>query len=283
VPHRPFRFGVSGRGDSLAQWEDFARKAEDLGYSTLLLPDHFGPQFAPLIALGVAAQATHTLRFGTLVLDNDFRHPTVLAKEAATLDVLTEGRFELGIGTGSSTADNEQSGIPLDPPAARYERLVETICIVKSFFVDDAVTFKGQHYQVSGLRAFPKPVQRPHPPLLMGARGPRMLRLAAKEADIIGVMGPDESAAERLALIRATAGERYARLEFNALYLRVQVDGQPRTSLPEFSNMNGLTGSRSEIVEYLQRRRETLDVSYIAVIGTAIDAFAPVVAELAGT
>jgi probable F420-dependent oxidoreductase len=282
VHHRPFRFGVSGRGDTLAQWRDFARKAEDLGYSTLLLPDHFGPQFAPLIALGVAAQATRTLRFGTLVLDNDFRHPAVLAKEAATLDVLTEGRFELGIGTGSRPEDNEQAGIPLDPPVARYERIVETIRILKSFFADDSVTFDGRHYHVSGLRGYPKPVQQPSPPLLMGASGPRMLRLAAREADIIGVMGPDESASERMALVRAAAGERYAHLEFNTLYLRVQVDGQPSTSIAEFSHLAGLSGSRSEVIEYLERRRETLDVSYVAVIGTAIDAFAPVVAELAG-
>jgi probable F420-dependent oxidoreductase len=283
VPHRRFRFGVTGRGDTLAQWRDFARKAEDLGYSTLLLPDHFGPQLAPLIALGVAAQATRTLRFGTLVLDNDFRHPAVLAKEAATLDLLTDGRFELGIGTGSRPEDNEQTGIPLDPPGVRYERIVETIRIVKSFFAQDSVTFDGKHYQVSGLRAYPKPVQQPHPPLLMGAQGPRMLRLAAKEADIIGVMGPDESAGERMALLRDAAGDRYAQLEFNTLYLRVRVDGNPTTDLPGFSNMAGLVGSKSEIVEYLQRRRETLDVSYIGVIGTAIEAFAPVVAALVGT
>src|SRR5437762_503715 len=117
----------------------------------------------------------------------------------------------------------------------------------------------------------------------MGASGPRMLRLAAKEADIIGVMGPDESAGERMALVRDAAGDRYAQLEFNALYLRVQVDGNPTTGVPEFSSMSGLVGSKSEIVEYLQRRRDTLEVSYIVVIGTAIDAFAPVVAELAGT
>ena len=283
MPHRRFRFGVSGRGDTLARWRDFARKAEDLGYSTLLLPDHFGPQLAPLIALGVAAQATRTLRFGTLVLDNDFRHPAVLAKEAATLDLLSDGRFELGVGTGSRPEDNEQSGIPLDPPRVRYERIVETIRIVKSFFAEDSVTYDGKHYQVSGLRGYPKPVQQPHPPLLMGASGPRMLRLAAKEADIIGVMGPDESAGERMALVRDAAGDRYAQLEFNALYLRVQVDGNPTTGVPEFSSMSGLVGSKSEIVEYLQRRRDTLEVSYIVVIGTAIDAFAPVVAELAGT
>jgi probable F420-dependent oxidoreductase len=283
VPHRRFRFGVSGRGDTLARWRDFARKAEDLGYSTLLLPDHFGPQLAPLIALGVAAQATRTLRFGTLVLDNDFRHPAVLAKEAATLDLLSDGRFELGVGTGSRPEDNDQSGIPLDPPGVRYERIVETIRIVKSFFAEDIVTYDGKHYQVSGLRGYPKPVQQPHPPLLMGASGPRMLRLAAKEADIIGVMGPDESAGERMALVRGAAGDRYPQLEFNALYLRVQVDGNPTTGVPEFSSMSGLVGSKSEIVEYLQRRRDTLEVSYIVVIGTAIDAFAPVVAELAGT
>jgi probable F420-dependent oxidoreductase len=281
VPHRPFRFGVSGRGDSLASWRDFACKAEDLGYSTLLLPDHFGPQLAPLIALGVAGQATRTLRFGTLVLANDFRHPTVLAKEAATLDLLTDGRFELGIGTGSAAADNEQSGMPLDPPAVRYQRMVETIRILKSFFTDESVTFQGEHYQVHALRAYPKPVQQPHPPLVMGARGPRMLRLAAREADIIGVMGPDAEAAESLKIIRAAASERFAQLEFNALYLRVQVDGQPEQGA-EFSHLAGLFGSRSEIVDYLQQRREVLGISYVAVIGTAIDAFAPVVAELAG-
>lgn len=283
MQHRPFRFGVTGRGDSLAGWRDFARKAEDLGYSTLLLPDHFGPQLAPLLALAVAAQSTDRLRFGTLVLDNDFRHPTVLAKEAATLDVLTEGRFELGIGTGSMPADNEQTGIPFDPPAVRYERIVETIRIVKSFCVDESVTFHGRHYRVTNLRAYPKPVQRPHPPLLMGARGPRMLRLAAREADIIGVMGSDTEAAEAMNVIRDAAGERFAHLEFNALYLRVQVDGLPPQSSTEFSHLPGLSGSRSEIVEHLQRRRESLGVSYIAVIGTAIEAFAPIVAELAGT
>ena len=136
---------------------------------------------------------------------------------------------------------------------------------------------------MTGLRGYPKPVQQPHPPLVMGARGPRMLRLAAKEADIIGVMGSDESAVERMRLVRSAAGVRYAQLEFNTLYLRVQVDGQPSTGVPEFSGMEGLVGSKSQIIEYLQHTGEALDVSYIAVIGTAIDAFAPIVAELAGT
>jgi probable F420-dependent oxidoreductase len=283
VPTRPFRFGVTGRGDTLARWRDFAHKAEDLGYSTLLLPDHFGPQLAPLLALGVAAQTTRTLRFGTLVLDNDFRHPAVLAKEAATLDLLTEGRFELGIGTGSMPADNQQIGLPLDPPAVRFERMVETLGILKSFFAEETVTFQGRHYRISGLRGYPKPIQQPHPPILMGARGPRMLRLAARQADIIGVMAdPNGTRRERMALVRAQAGERYPRLEFNVLYLRVQVDGQPNPSSPEYPGLPSLIGSRSELVDQLQHQRDAFDISYVVVIGTAIDAFAPVVAQLAG-
>ena len=124
---RKFRFGVSGRGDTLAQWKDFARKAEDLGYSSLDLPDHFSRQMAPMLALTAAAQVTTTLRFATTMLDNDFRHPVMLAKEAATLDLLTEGRFELGIGTGSQPNDNAMSGIPFDPPGTRVERMIEIV------------------------------------------------------------------------------------------------------------------------------------------------------------
>ena len=180
-------------------------------------------------------------------------------------------------------ADNEQTGIPLDSPVVRYERMVETIHIIKSFFVNDSVTFKGKHYQVSGLAAYPKPVQQPHPPLLMGARGPRMLQLAAKEADIIGVMGPDDSAAERMATLRRRSRRTLCALGIQCALPASAGRGRAgRASIPEFSNMASLSGSRSEIIEYLQRRRDSLHVSYIAVIGTAMDAFAPVVAELAG-
>src|SRR5919199_5922395 len=131
---RTFRFGVTGRGNTMAEWRDFARKAEALGYSALVLPDHFSRQLAPLPALAAAAQVTSTLRLGTLVLDNDFRHPAALAKEAATLDLLSDGRLELGIGTGSQPSDNERTGLPLDPPGVRYERLAETLAILKACF-----------------------------------------------------------------------------------------------------------------------------------------------------
>ena len=278
---RPFRFGVSGRGNTLAEWRDFARKAEDLGYASLVLPDHFSRQLAPLPALTAAAQATSRLRLGTLVLDNDFRHPAALAKEAATLDLLSEGRLELGVGTGSQPADNERTGLPLDPPGVRYDRFVELLEILKACFSEESVTFAGKHYQLKDLPAYPKPVQA-HVPLMMGARGPRMLRLAAREADIIGIMGgPGEDHAAQLELVRSAAGARFDGIEFNSLYLNVQVDGQPEAGGPA-SPLPGLVGSRDQIVEQLQARREQFLVSYVVVVGSAIDAFAPVVARLAG-
>ena len=281
---RKFRFGVSGRGETLAQWRDFARKAEDLGYSSLDLPDHFSRQMSPMLALVAAAQATKTLRFATTMLDNDFRHPVMLAKEAATVDVLTEGRFELGIGTGSQPRDNEQSGIPFDPPGIRFERMREVMQILKGYFGEaETLNFAGRHYQIKDLTAYPKPVQDPLP-LMIGARGNRMLRLAAREADIIGIMargeGPGSSVAEKMAVVREAAGERYGQIEFTQLFFNVQVEGQSPGTEPRGP---GLIGSRDQIVEQLQREREENDLSYVMVIGPVIDAFAPVVAKLAGT
>lgn len=285
---RPFRFGVSGRGDTLAQWKDFARKAEDLGYASLDLPDHFARQFSPMLALVAAAQVTSRLRFATTMLDNDFRHPVMLAKEAATTDVLTEGRFELGIGTGSQPRDNEMSGIPLDPPGVRVERMREILRILKLHFSDqEKIDFEGKHYQIKDLLAYPKPVQKPMP-LMMGARGDRMLRLAAREADIIGILlggaeGPGSTLTEKMAVVREAAGDRYDKIEFTQLYFNVQVDGQPAADPSAPPRGPGLVGSRDQIVEQLQQLREENDVSYVMVIGPVIDIFAPVVAKLAGT
>jgi probable F420-dependent oxidoreductase len=282
---RKFRFGVSGRGETLAQWREFARKAEDLGYSSLDLPDHFTRQFAPILALVAAAQVTSRLRFATTMLCNDFRHPVMLAKEAATADVLSDGRFELGVGTGSVPADNEQAGLPLDRPGVRVERMQEALGILKSYFSnEETVNFAGKHYQVQDLLAYPKPVQQPMP-IMLGARGNRMLRLAAREADIIGVLaggeGPGSSLAEKMAVIREAAGERYDQIEFTQLFFNVQVDGQPTSGVP--ARGPALAGSRDEIVEHFLKLREESDISYIMVIGPVIDAFAPVVAKLSGT
>ena len=186
---RPFRFGVQHQSLTLEDWQDHIRRAEDLGFDILLMQDHFVPQLSPLPALLYAASVSSKLRLGTLVLDNDFRHPVMLAKEAATVDLLTEGRFELGIGTGSQPNDNAMSGIPFDAPGVRVERMIEYVKILKGYFSDaETLTFEGKHYHIKDLPAFPKTVQKPLP-LMMGARGPRMLRLAAREANIVGILG----------------------------------------------------------------------------------------------
>jgi probable F420-dependent oxidoreductase len=191
---RPFRFGVIGEAITTRErLLDTAQRAQALGYSTLLLRDHFvpepfGEQLAPLVALTAAAGATRALRVGSLVLDNDYRHPVVLAKEAATLNLLSEGRFELGIGAGWLRDEYEQAGIPFDPPAVRVGRLEESLQVLKRLLAGPALTFKGEHYTVDGIAGFPVPVQRPHPPILVGAGSRRMLGIAGREADIVGIL-----------------------------------------------------------------------------------------------
>ncbi len=167
---RPFRFGVFAEGvRSREALLDTARRAEDAGFATFLIRDHFiaepfGDQLAPLTTLATVAGMTRTLRIGSLVFANDYRHPVVLAKEVATLDVLSEGRVELGVGAGFSRAEYEQAGMAFDPPSVRVERLEEALQVIKGLFSDTPFTFVGQHYSVSGLNSFPKPLQRPHPP-----------------------------------------------------------------------------------------------------------------------
>jgi probable F420-dependent oxidoreductase len=185
---RPFRFGVLGEG--IRSGEGLlteARRAETLGFSTLLLRDHFvrepfGDQLAPMVAL-TAAAATRTLRVGTLVLDNDWRHPVLLAKEAATLDLLSGGRFELGIGAGWLREEYRRAGMPFDPPGVRVGRLEESLRVLKGLLAGPAFAFAGAHYSVTGLEGFPRPVQRPRPPILVGAGSKRMLGIAAPRPD----------------------------------------------------------------------------------------------------
>jgi probable F420-dependent oxidoreductase len=191
---RCFRFGVINElSHSPAAWVEAARRTEDLGYSTFLIRDHFapdffGPQLAPIAALTAAACATTRLRVGSLVIDNDYRHPVVLAKEIATLDGLAGGRVELGLGAGWLQKEYAQAGMPFDPPGTRIGRLEESIRVLKGLFADGPLSFDGAHYRISELDGFPKPVQRPHPPILIGAGSPRMLRLAGREADIVGLL-----------------------------------------------------------------------------------------------
>jgi probable F420-dependent oxidoreductase len=278
-----------------------------LGYATILVPDHFGRQLAPFPALMAAAAATSTLRVGTFVLDNDFRHPAAMAKEAATVDVLTGGRLELGIGAGWNPADYRQTGMPFEPAGVRVSRLEEALHILKAFFEGGSVTFNGHYYQVAGLDALPGPVQSPRPPILLGAAGRRMLTLAAQHADILNF--PDRPSVgvstagnpglgltfdAQMAIVREAAGARYAQLELSTLVIpritnRITetIEGlaqQMQTTPAIVADMPGtLVGSIEAMVDKLQSNRARFDISYAVVPGAAIDACAPIVARLAGT
>jgi probable F420-dependent oxidoreductase len=306
---RPFRFGALVRvGHSRDEWRGKARRAEDLGYATFLVPDHFRDQVAPAVAIMAAADATTAIRVGSLVFDNDFRHPAVVAKDAATLDVLTGGRFELGLGAGWMRADYEQTGLPFDPARVRVDRLEEAVRIVTGFFAGEAVTFKGEHYAVSELPGLPRPVQRPRPPLLIGGGGPRILSLAAREADIVGIAprsladGSGLDLADtragaldaKIAAIRAVAGARLTDLELNILVQRVAVGESADAAAAEFATQWKTTpaalrespfvliGSPSAVEDTLEARRARYGISYVVVFEQFMEAFAPVVRRLSG-
>lgn len=308
---RPFRFGVQASGPATAgEWAELARRVEGLGYATLTAADHLDDQFAPLPALVAAAAATTDLRVGTLVLANDYRHPVVAAKDLATVDLLTDGRLEVGLGAGWMTTDYEAAGILLDPAGERIERLAEAVTVVKALLSGAPVHHEGRHYRIDGLEGRPLPVQRPHPPILIGGGGHRVLGLAAREADIVGInvnlragvidhrAGPDatgQATTAKVDLVREAAGERFADLE---LHVRVHVavvtdDRRGMAELlaptlgisPEAAlvSPHALAGTVDQIADDLVERRERWGISYVGVSVDAVDALAPVVARLAGT
>ncbi len=304
---RTFRFGaLLSRAASLDEWQDTVRKVEDLGYATLLVADHFSPQLAPMPALLAAAYATRSLRVGTFVLDNDFRHPAATAKEAATLDLLTQGRLELGIGAGWNQRDYAKTGLRFEPAGTRVAKLEEALEVIKRFFVEPTVTFDGRHYQVRDLEGSPRPVQPGGPPILIGAAGRRMLTLAARKADILnfpdrpsvgvstaGNPGLGLTMAQQMAIVRAEAGERYANLELSSLTIPRETEHVTETierlaiqmhTTPEIvAAMPGtLVGSLDAIGDKMQEMRERYDISYMVIPGAALETMAPVVARLAG-
>ena len=292
------------------EWTDKARKLEALGYSTLGVPDHLSDMIAPMPALAAAAAVTARLRVGTMVLNNDLRHPVLVAREAATLDLLSRGRFELGLGAGHMKSEYDQAGLRFDAGATRVERLAEAVVVIKRLLSGEEVTFAGRHYSVTGHTIHPRPVQRPHPPILIGGNGRRLLTLAAQEADIVALTGitfrsggtqPDVSAFraaavdERLRLIRDAAGARWDGLELNALVQRVVVTDDRRGAASELAarwpslsaddlleSPHVLLGSVDQLVDDLQRRRERWSISYYTTFEAYGDAFAPVVARLTG-
>lgn len=308
---RQFRFSVTERRASSAnEWRQRARLLESLGYSTLNMPDHFGDQLAPIAALMSAADATTNLRICSLVFDNDYRHPVVLAKEAATLDLLSAGRLDFGLGAGWLVSDYEEAGIPLDPPGVRIDRMAEALAIIKSFFSGKDVSFTGAHYKVQDLEAFPACVQKPHPPIVLGGGGRRMLRFAAREADIVSVnynlsegrvnrkvaqTGLADATEEKLQWIKEAAGDRFSEIELAVSIFVANVTDdreamaeamapgigcEPRDVLeiPHF-----LIGTVEQIVEDLKARRERFGISYLAIPGEVAEALAPVVERLTGT
>jgi len=308
---KPFRFGVQvSQVDSASGWRDKARKLEDLGYSTLFMPDHFGEELAPLPAIAMAAAHTTTLRVGSLVFDNDYKHPAILAKEAATIDLLCDGRFEFGIGAGWMRTDYDQLGLPYDPPAVRVDRFEEALHVVKQCFTGEQFSYHGEHYRITDYSSWPKPVQQPGPPLLIGGGGKRVLSIASREADIVGInpnlrageIGLDaakdslrEQTDRKVQWIRESAGGRIDDIEIQMRFFITSVTSD-RMKLaealapsfgvsPEEALESGaaLVGSETEIVEQLHRRREEWGLSYIVVGDENVDEFAPVVAALAGT
>ena len=303
---RPFRFATTvTRGRSADHWREVARRAEALGYDTLLMPDHITDQLAPFPALAAAAAATTTLRVGSFVFDNDYRNPVMLAKEATTLDLLSDGRLEFGIGAGWNKSDYRQLGMPFDAAKVRVDRMEEAVVLIKRLWTEAKVTHEGPHYRVRDAVVLPRPTQRPHPPLMIGARGPRMLRIAAREAQIVALVPAldpfglstlrslaTESVEKRIAMLRRTP--RFSEFELNVIVFDAAVTDRARSLVDAIAARlkSAVTavvdspflvyGSRSSIVEDLLARRERLGISYFAIPGRAMRAFGPVIAALRG-
>jgi len=310
-PEHPFRFGVQLSGLSTAEnWRSMARRIEGLGYSTATMPDHFTPQLAPMPALQAIADATSTLRVGALVFDNDYKHPVVLAKELATMDLLSEGRVEVGLGAGWMATDYQQSGIAYDSPKVRVDRFEEAITVLKGCFAPGPFSFEGTHYQIAHYDATPTPVQVPGPPLLIGGGGKRVLTIAAREADIIGInatltageVGPAafatmtaEAVSDKVRIVHEAAGDRIHQIEMNIRAFMVTLTDDASATISGLAGMLGvepemienspfaLIGTVDQIVEKLQQRRQQWGLSYVIVGEENIDDFAPVVSRLAGT
>ena len=310
---KPFRFGVNAlSAGSRAEWADKARKLEDMGYWVLSVPDHLTQMLAPMPAVVAAAAATTRLRVGTNVLNNDLRHPVLVAREAATVDLLSDGRLQLGLGAGYMQSEYDQAGIPYDPGRTRVERLAEAVAIIKRLLAGETLSLSGRHYRVTSHVIHPRPVQRPHPPILIGGNGPQLLTLAAREADIVGLTGitfkrggtePDLSGCradavdERVRLITDSAGIRGEQLELNALVQRVLVTDDRRRAAAElavgrWSQLSPdeilespyvLIGTVDQMVDDLKVRRARWGISNYAIHEPYLDALAPVVERLAGT
>ncbi len=292
---RPFRFGVvAAYAPSHATWITTARKAEELGYATLLMPDRANiGSLAPIPALAVAASATTRLRVGSYVFCNPYRHPVLLARDAATLDLLSDGRFELGLGAGVGPDEAQRMGMPFGSAGARIGQLEESLQLIKRLFTEATVDFAGKYYTITGMKGYPRPAQQPHPPILVAGTGERILKLAAREAGIVAVGArvsgygadpKDVSLEQKIAWIKEAAGARFADLELSqTIYdllitdsgaeLSTQAGGPPIPKRPI---------QTEQAVDYLLEQRDRYGFSYLQVYEGQMENFAPVVARLAG-
>ncbi len=305
---RPFRFAVTAAwAPDAAAWQDLARRAEALGYDALVVPDHLARQLAPIAALATAAAATTRLRIGSYVFANDFRHPLVLAREVATLDRLSGGRVLLGLGAGWRIPDYRQLGLPYDPPGTRIERLAEAVGLVKRLLAGEEVTHTGRHYRFERATVEPRPIQRPHPPIILGGGGRRMLRLAAREADIVGLLpqfdargrpivrqATEAATAAKVALVREAAGSRWGSFDLDVLVADAGLVDWPRRPLRSVWSLAAagagalvgtpylLHGTLRRLEALLLRRREAWGLNSYTVPADAMEAIAPLVERLAG-
>ena len=313
-PARPFRFGTSMPPLAAPPvWRDQIRRIEDLGFDSVAVSDHLtgGWSMDPLVAMTVAAEATTRLRVSAVVFSNDLRHPALLHKSLANLDVYSGGRLEIGLGAGWKRDDHDALGIEFSAASVRVQRLAEALEILRGLFGPEPVTFEGQHYRIRDLDGLPKPVQQPHPPLMVGGGSRRVLEVAGRGADIVGInprLSPDvdplaavadmsaERVSEKIGWAQAAAvgvGRDPAALEFQlrVFDLRVSVAGVEHRSVsshaakatPEAlaSSVSVLHGDVDSCVDRLLEIRERFGISYVH-LGTNLDAAAPIVARLAG-
>lgn len=312
--NRPFRFGLNLVNYTSADgWRDTVRRAEEVGFSTLCFGDHHWMGLGPLASMMAAADITTRLRLASFVFGNDFRHPAILARETATIDLLSGGRVEFGIGTGWQRGDYDTRGIPFDPPGVRVSRMEEAVKVIKLFFGDEPFSFSGKYYTITDLNGLPKPVQRPRPPIMVGGGSPRTLSIAAREADIVsinfhttseGSLDFSTSSAadtlEKIRWVKEAAGERFDVLELNIVLLSVVVTNNRRAAAEAFTknwhmdssdeNLNKLLdspfflfGTEEDMVSILRERREQYGISYFTVMGEGnIESFAPVLEQLVG-
>jgi probable F420-dependent oxidoreductase len=305
----PFRYGLQCKGPAHPRgWRDLARRIEADGWASLTVADHLDEGLAPIPALMAATDATTSLRVGTMVLANDYRHPVVVAREAATLDVLTGGRFDLGIGAGWMTADYEVAGLRLDPPGTRVDRLAEAVAGLRGLWSDEPCTLSGAHYRITGMDGRPRPTTPGGPPLVIGGGGPRVLRLAGTWADVVGLNvnlragviderafpdGTPASTDRKVAWVREAAGDRDPVLQVRVHLAMVTEDRDAVVEelAPAFGltpaeaseTPHALVGTVDQICDQLVERRERWGISSIGLSQDQLEPFAPVVTRLAGT